>query len=255
LGIRDVNQWDETGDCEAGPGGTSRSWNLRYERADLRGPRASIRRNRRIEGARAVDGATTWRSLRPPVAVGSSPSRPSRTLRRAREQWLPTIPCHRVLLVRTALVCSGERGAGTALRHHLRHVTCIRNHLGSLCRPASARQLPPRPITRLRHRPRVPARANSRHVPSSWFRTTSTACSAHRTGSSPARVRLRVGQGRRCIATCYRLGFGAFRRRVTHHATLPSRAECTSPRPRDAFIPPEDSLASSRTVSPRPLPP
>jgi len=255
LGIRDVNQWDETGDCEANraapaEAGTCGTSALTFV--------ARGRRSDEIGGSREPERWTvrwTWRSSRPPVAVGSSPSRPSRTLRRAREQWLPTIPCHRVLLACTALVCSGERGAGTALRHHLRHVTCIRNHLGSL-----SVDLPPRVNSR-RDRSLgcdiglecLPGQ--SRHVPSSWFHTTSTVCSAHRTGTSPARVRLRVGQGRRCIATCYRLGFGAFRRRVTHHETLPSRAERTSPRPRDAFIPPEDSLASSRTVSPRPLPP
>jgi len=159
LGIRDVNQWDETGDCEANrvepaEAGTCGTSALTFV--------ARGRRSDEIGGSGEPERWTvrrTWRSSRPPVAVGSSPSRPSRTLRRAREQWLPTIPCHRVLLACTALVCSGERGAGTALRHHLRHVTCIRNHLGSLCRPASARQLPPRPITRLRHRPRLPARA------------------------------------------------------------------------------------------------
>jgi hypothetical protein len=136
---RDVNQWDETGDCEANrvepaEAGTCGTSALTFV--------ARGRRSDEIGGSREPERWTvrwTWRSSRPSVAVGSSPSRPSRTLRRAREQWLPTIPCHRVLLVRTALVCSGERGAGTALRHHLRHVTCIRNHLGSL-----SVDLPPR---------------------------------------------------------------------------------------------------------------
>jgi hypothetical protein len=64
---------------------------------------------------------------------------------------------------------------------------------------------------------------SSGHVPSSWFRTTSTVCSAHHTGASPMRVRLRAGQGRRCIATCYRLGFAAFLRWGTRSTDIAAR--------------------------------
>jgi len=64
---------------------------------------------------------------------------------------------------------------------------------------------------------------SSGRVPSSWFCTTSTVCSAHHTGASPMRVRLRAGQGRRCIATCYRLGFVAFRRWETRPTDIAAR--------------------------------
>jgi hypothetical protein len=119
-------------------------------------------------------------------------------------------------------VSRARRGPTTALRHRSNTLTILQES------PGPSVDLPPRVNSR---RDRSLGRASapsacqgsSGRVPSSWFCTTSTVCSAHHTGASPMRVRLRAGQGRRCIATCYRLGFAAFRRWETRPTDIAAR--------------------------------
>lgn len=191
----------------------------------------------------------------PPMAVGSSPSRPSRTVRRSREPRLPAIPCLRVLFACTALGFSGETGSDHCLAAplgHAHHPPGITGVPLSTCLRAST---PAATDHSAGLRPRVPARAARDAFRPRGF--TPPRRFAPRT--TPERVRCGSGFGPDKVAGVLqpatdwgspRLDDGGLGRRTS----LPG-VETTPPRPRDAFTPPEDSLASSRTVSPPPLPP
>jgi hypothetical protein len=132
------------------------------------------------------------------------------------------------LLACTALVRSGERGPGTALRHHPSRVTCIRNPPGSPLSTCLRASTPAATDHSAGHRPRAPARATR-----DMFRPRGFAPPrrfAPRT--TPDRVRSGSDFGSDKVAGVLQpatdWGSARFRRRVSRHTTLPSRAERTS---------------------------
>jgi hypothetical protein len=152
-------------------------------------------------------------------------------------------------------VSRARRGPTTALRHRSDTLTILQESPGSLCRPASARQLPPRPITRPGFGPEcLPGQLGTRSVLVVSHHLDGLLRAPHRSESDAGPASGRT----RSQVYCNLLPTGV--RRVStmgdsgRRTSLPG-VETTPPRPRDAFTPPEDSLASSRTVSPPPLPP
>jgi hypothetical protein len=172
--------------------------------------------------------------------------------RRTRSQRLPADPCLRVLSSHRALDRPVEPVPKRLAAPRIRPELPVSSAWGPLCRPASARPLPRRSVTRPPHRSRTPTKACRDAFRPRGF----TPPRRFSPRAAPDRVRsLFHERGRKRIAACCRLGFAAFPRRP------PRPPNVAVPRPREdrrfpaTLIPPEDALAGSRTVSPRPVPP